>query len=192
LVARTVEYLERTQEDDGGWRLAPGIYAHPLAPWFAGWQWPNLNPTCTLAGLLKDLGLGSPTLHAKADQLFARLARLEDVAGDEFYGVRPYAYYFLPEREHPQRDLYLAGVLWWLIRQHLAGRLSEGDHFFAYVRRPDTYTGRHLPVALLDDRLDRLAVEQAEDGGWPTPYDAQWRGWTTVQNLLTLRAFSRL
>ena len=81
----------------------------------------------------------------------------------------------------------LAGVLWWLIRQHLAGGLAEGDHFFAYVRSPNTYTGRLLPAALLSERLDRLAAEQAEDGGWPSPYAAHWRGWTTVQNLLTLR-----
>jgi hypothetical protein len=192
LLARAVAYLEQTQDDDGGWRFAEGIYAHPLAPWFQGWQWPSLNPACTIAGVLKELGLGSTSLHARVDALFARLARLDDVASDDFYGVRPYACYFLPSWEHPQRDLYLAGVLWWLIRQHLAGTLADGDHFFAYVRTPSTYTGRLLPEALLNAHLDQLVAEQADDGGWPSPYDSHWRGWTTVQNLLTLRAFGRL
>ncbi|HWE60210.1 MAG TPA: hypothetical protein VHB98_00715 [Chloroflexota bacterium] len=192
LPARTVAYLEHTQDDDGGWRFADGVYAHALAPWFQGWQWPSLNPACTIAGLLKELALGSATLHAGVEQLFTRLARLEDVAGDDFYGVRPYAYYFLPTWEHPRRDLYLAGVLWWLIRQHLSGSLADSDHFFAYVRTPRTYTGRLLPASLLAERLDQLVAEQAEDGGWPSPYNAHWRGWTTVQSLLVLRAFGRL
>lgn len=192
LLRRAVAHLEQTQDEDGGWRLGAGVYQHALAPWFAGWQWPSLNPACTLAGLLRELGLGSPELHARVAGLFARLARAEDLAGDEFYSVRPYAYYFLPEWPHPQRGLYLSGVLWWLIRQHVAGRLADGEHFFAYVRHPGAYTARHLPEALLAARLDMLAAEQAADGGWPTPYDPGWRGWGTLQNLLVLRAFGRV
>jgi hypothetical protein len=192
LLRTAVSYLEEMQEENGNWRFAPEIYQHTLAPWFQGWQWPNLNPTCTLAGLLKELGLGSERLHTRVEQLFTQLARIEDVAGDEFYGVRPYAYYFLPEWNHPQRELYISGVLWWLIRQHLANTLEDSEHFFAYVRHPQTYTAQHLPAALLQDRLNRLEAEQAEDGGWPSPYDAGWRGWSTIQNLLVLRAFSRL
>lgn len=189
LLTRAVAYLEQTQDDDGGWRFAAGAYQHALAPWFAGWNWPNLNPACSLAGVLKELGLGSAELHRRVEGLFVRLARVDDVAGDDFYGVRPYAYYFLPEWEHPQRELYLSGVLWWLIRQHVAGKLADGEHFFAYVRTPRTYTARLLPPALLAERLDLLAREQAEDGGWPSPYSDAWRGWTTLQNLLVLRAF---
>jgi hypothetical protein len=34
-----------------------------------------------------------------------------------------------------------------------------------------------------------MPAEQGEDGGWPTPYDANWRGRATIQNLLMLRAF---
>jgi hypothetical protein len=37
-----------------------------------------------------------------------------------------------------------------------------------------------------------LAAEQQEDGGWPTPYNPNWRGWVTVQNLLVLRAFGKI
>lgn len=192
LLRRTVSYLERTQDDDGGWRFTEAVRGHEMAPWFQGWEWPNLNPTCAIAGLLRELGLGSADLHARVDGLFSRLARLEDVAGDQFYGVRPYAYYFLPEWQHPRRDLYLAGVLWWLIRQHLADAVEDGNHFFAYVRAPQTYTARLLPSELLAVRLERLEAEQAADGGWPSPYAEHWRGWTTVQNLLVLRAFGRL
>ncbi len=192
VLQRAVEYLETTQDEDGGWRFSPAIYEHDLAPWFQGWQWPNLNPTCTLAGLLKELGLGSERLHAGVERLFAQLASVKDVAAGEFYDVRPYAYYFLPTWEHPQRDLYRAGVLWWLIRQHVESKIQDAPHFFEYVRSPQTYTGKLLPASLLAEQLDRLEAEQAEDGGWPTPYDQGWRGWVTMQSLLVLQQFGRL
>src|SRR5947209_5851471 len=54
LLQGAVEYLERTQEETGNWRFSAEIYQHELAPWFQGWQWPNLNPACPLAGLLKE------------------------------------------------------------------------------------------------------------------------------------------
>jgi hypothetical protein len=138
------------------------------------------------------LGLGSDALHARVERLFAQLARVEDLTSSEFYSVRPYAYYFLPEWDHPQRELYLSGVLWWLIRQHLAGAEMDSNHFFAYVRHPKTSTARNLPETILQKQLDRMLAEQEEDGGWPTPYDANWRGWTTIQNLLVLRAFGKV
>jgi hypothetical protein len=192
LLAHTVKYLERSQDADGGWRLHPEVFEYELASWFQAWQWPALNPTCTLAGLLKELGLGSPQLHVRAEALFARMARAEDLLTDDFYSVRPYAYLFLPEHPHPQRELYLSGVLWWLIRQHAAGTIADGGHFFEYVRGPHTFIGRLLPGAILEQRLDLLAAEQAGDGGWPSSYDSRWRPWITVQNLLTLQQFGRL
>ena len=191
LLQRVVAYLEKTQDEDGGWRFSPAIYEHDLAPWFQGWQWPNLNPSCTLAGLLKELGLGSERLHAGVERLFAQRANVKDVAASEFYDVRPYVYYFLPEWQHPQRDLYRAGILWWLIRQQVEGTIQDAPHFFEYVRSPQTYTGSHLPTYILAEQLDRLEAEQAEDGGWPTPYDQGWRGWVTIQSLLVLQQFGR-
>jgi len=162
-----------------------------LAPWYQAWQWPNLNPACCLAGLLRVLGLGSENLHARVGALFERLARPADLAGDDFYAVRPYAYYFLPEWLHPQRELYLSGVLWWLIRQHAGGRLAGAAHFFVFVREPASYTGARMPPAIISEQLDNLSSAQADDGGWPTAYDSGWRGWVTVQNLQVLRAFGR-
>jgi hypothetical protein len=191
LLARAATYLEQTQDQDGGWRFSPAVYASDLAPWFQAWQWPNLSPACSLAGLLRELGHGSETLHARVAALFDRLGRPADLTGDDFYGVRPYAYYFLPEWSHPRRELYLSGVVWWLIRQHLSGHIQDAAHLFEFVREPATYVAAQLPAEILSDQLDKLSATQAEDGGWPTPYDQGWRGWVTVQNLLVLRAFGR-
>lgn len=192
LLQRAMQYLETTQEEDGGWRFAPSIYEHELAPWFQGWQWPNLNPACTLAGLLKELGLGSSRLHNGVERLFATYANVKDVAAGEFYDVRPYVSYFLPEWQHPQREFYLSGVLWWLIRQQIEGKLADALHFFEYVGSPQTYLGQHLPTSMLAAELEQLAAEQQEDGGWPSPYDSRWRGWVTVQSLLVLQQFGKL
>ena len=188
----TVRYLESTQAADGTWRFAPEVYEHALAPWFQGWEWPNLNPACSLVGLLKMMGLGSDALHAGVEHAFTQFARPQDVAEGEFYAVRPYTTYFLPEWQHPQREFYLAGVLWWIVRQELKQTFDDSDHFFAYVRDPQTDTARLLPPTMIAARLDQLAADQAEDGGWPSPYDAGWRGWTTMQALLVLRAFGRV
>lgn len=192
LLERAAAYLEATQDEDGGWRFSAAVQAHPMAPWFQGWTWPNLNPACVIAGLLRDLGLGSPRLHARVEQLFIAHAQLADLATGPFYAVRPYAGYFLTVNEHPRRELYLAGLLWWVIRAHLAGDLPSASHFFAYVPDPNCYTGRQLPATIIAEQLDRLEAEQQADGGWPTPYAAHWRSPTTVQSLLILRAFGRI
>lgn len=192
LLQRTLAYLEATQYEDGTWRFTPEVYAHELAPWFQGWEWPNLNPSCSIAGLLKELHLGSDRLHSRVERLFSQLARVADLTGDDFYAVRPYAYYFLPEWAHARRELYLSGVLWWLIRGYVNGTIADSEHFFAYVRHPRTYTGRFLPAQLLAERLEALEAEQANDGGWPSPYNPRWRGHITMQNLLLLKAFGRL
>lgn len=192
LLQRTVGYLEDTQTEDGDWRFTPEIFEHDLAPWFQAWEFPALNPACVIAGALIELDLGSDRLHAGVKRLFDRLARVEDLLGDEFYALQPYAFYFMADWKHPQRELYRWGVVWWLVRQHLEGKLADAGHFFEYVRNPRTFAGRAIPRGILDAELDRLASEQAEDGGWPTPYDARWRGPATVNSLLVLRAFDRI
>jgi hypothetical protein len=192
LVQQAVAYLEETQAEDGCWRFSENIYAHPLAPWFRGWTWPNLNPSCPLAGVLRAYGLGSARLHQRVAALFERWQNLGEITEGEFYAVHAYALYFLPPGDLPQREFYLSGLLWWLIRRHLSNEIADNGHWFEYVVSPHTWIGQHLPPAILDDRLERLAAEQRPDGGWPTPYNPLWRGPVTIQNLLVLRAFGRL
>lgn len=192
LLARAVEYLEESQHEDGSWRFAPAVYEGELAPWFRGWTWPNLNPTCTIAGLLRALGLGSARLHGRVADLFDRLARPADLLTDEFYTARPYAYYFDADGGGEQAELYRAGILWWLIRQHETGKVQDGAHFFEYARVPDAPVARHIPRDIAAAELDRLASEQGSDGGWLSPYGDQWRGAITVQSLLVLHAYGRI
>lgn len=192
LIQKTLAYLETAQEEDGSWRFRPEIYAQPMAPWFKNWTWPNLNPACTTAGILRAYGLGSARLHRRVLALFEQLADLSEVADGDFYSIRPYAMYFQPEWDHPQREFYLNGLLWWLIRQHLTNKIADSGHWLEYIESPDSWLGRNMPPAILQDRLNRLEAEQMPDGGWPTPYHPLWRGPVTVNNLIILRAFGRI
>ena len=141
---------------------------------------------------MRQLGLGSSRLHERVGQLFGQLARPADLLSDEFYAVRPYAYYFATDGAGEESDLYRAGILWWLIRQHERGLAQDGAHFFEYARRPDLPAARHIPKSIVDDELVPLASEQQEDGGWSSPYGDHWRGAITVQCLLVLQAYGRL
>jgi hypothetical protein len=192
LVQRAVAYLEETQEKDGCWQFTPEIYAHPIAPWFRGWTWPNLNPSGTLAGILREYGLGSDRLHRRVAALFKKWTNLRDIADGEFYSIRAYAVYYLPEGRLPNREFILSGLLWWLIRKHLSEELVDNGHWFEYIRSPQSWVGGRLPVEILNERLDRLVAEQQPDGGWPTPYNPAWRSPVTINNLLILHAFNRL
>jgi hypothetical protein len=191
LLRRAEAYLERTQTADGDWRFSDGVLAHDIAPWFAHWEWPNLNPACTTSGLARQLGLGSPRLHERAAHLFERLARPDAIPDGDFYAVRPYAYYFLSDTPHPQREAYRDAVADWLLLQHREDA-QDGNHFFEYIRTPDSPIAQRLPSDMLNERLNRLLAEQSEDGGWPSPYNAAWRPWVTTQNLLVLQAFGRV
>jgi hypothetical protein len=68
----------------------------------------------------------------------------------------------------------------------------DNTHFFEYIRSPRTYAGVSIPSEIIKARLDLLLADQADDGGWPTPYETHWRPWITVNNLLVLREFGKL
>jgi hypothetical protein len=191
LLKRAVSYLENTQDKDGGWRFVPEIYQHMLAPWFQGWPWPNLNPACTLAGLLMELNIDTKDLFNRVQVLFTQLEKPEEVTQGEFYTVRPYAMYFIPETGNPRQDFYRSELVKWFIHQHTLNKL-DNSHFFEYIRSPKTYAGQGIPAEIITTRLELLLAEQAEDGGWPSPYDAHWRPWITVNNLLVLREFGKI
>jgi len=191
LLEKTAAYLERTQDPDGGWRFVPEIYQYKLAPWFQGWSWPNLNPACTLAGLLLEMKLGPKAVLQRVEQLFEQLEKPEDVTQGDFYTVRPYAVYFIACTGNTRQVFYRAELVNWFIRQHQQNKM-DNSHFFEYIRSPRTFAGENIPAEIISNRLDLLLAEQADDGGWPSPYGAHWRPWITVNNLLVLREFGRL
>ncbi len=192
VLQKTVAFLEDTQGEDGTWQFTPEIYQHELAPWFKAWEWPNLNPSCPIAGLLKQLGVGSDRLHQRVQVLFDRQANFIDLTGNQFYQAKPYADYFQTEWDFPQAEFYRMGVVWWLLRQHVIATEIDATHWMQLAPAPNSAVTSRLPEPVLQAEIDRLIADQSEDGGWPTPYSPRWRGWITINNLLTLKAYGRI
>jgi hypothetical protein len=178
IVRRLAGWLEAAQGEDGDWRFPPEVYRHDLAPWFAGWTFPSLNPALCLAGLATRLGIGSDRLHGRVRGLADRLASPAEVRDGGFYNVLPYVEYF-PWVEHPERETYLAALVARIAADARAGAYDDAGHFFEHAGPPDGAIAVRLPPELVAGQLDRLLAEQQADGGWPSPYDPAWRSWAT-------------
>jgi hypothetical protein len=64
---------------------------------------------------------------------------------------------------------------------------------------PDAYARSFIADSVLEEHLTALEHSQSDDGGWPLSWPAlspaaemEWRGYLTLQRLLTLRAYGRL
>lgn len=184
-------WIETAQADDGDWPFPAGLDDHDLAPWFAAWTFPSLNPALCLAGAAARLGIGSPRLFARVRNLADRLASVEEIQTGGFYSLLPYAEYF-PYLDHPQREPYLAAIADRIASDARAGAYDDAGHFFDHAGPADGELIRRLPTNVVDDQLDRLLAEQQPDGGWPSPYNPIWRSWSTAAALNTLRAHRRV
>ena len=174
-------WLERNQAPDGDWHFAQEVPREKIAPWFAGWAFPSLNPACCLAGLAQRLGVATPDMLGRVAVLFSRLGSVEEARDGAFYAVLPYVEY-VAGVDFPARDRYIAALA-----EGIAARAYEdAQHVFDHAINGGPELAAQLPPALLAAQADRLMDEAAADGGWPTPYDPAWRPWATASALGTL------
>ena len=185
LVRNLERWLIANQNEDGDWHFAPAIYEHELAPWFAGWTFPSLNPACCLAGLAARLGIGTEAMQARVRALFDARASLDEARTGEFYTILPYVEY-LSGVEHPERDAYLAALAANITTTAEQGGYADAGHFFDHALGGGDDLLRRLPADLIAQQRARFLAEQAADGGWPTPYDPAWRPWATAGSLIML------
>lgn len=188
MVQHLAGWLERDQGDDGCWRFSPGVYEHDLAPWFQAWQFPSLNPALDLAGLAARMGIGSARLHSRVADLAGRLASLAEVESADFYTLLPYVEYF-PWVDHPRREQFVERIAARIEQVAREGGYADAQHFFEHLGPPDGDLARRLPPDLIANQLDLLRAEQQGDGGWPTPYNQDWRSWATAANAITLHHY---
>ena len=189
VVARLGAWLAANQDEDGGWNFSPAVTAAPMAPWFAGWTFPNLNPVLSLIGQADRLGLYLPDTFSRTRGLFDRMASLDAIPVATFYELLPYVD-CLPWVEHPQRDAYLTACAARVETLAAEGAYEDAVHFFQHAGPPGGPIVTLLPPAIVSAQLDRLRAEQRDDGGWPTPYDPVWRSWVTAQVAATLVSFA--
>lgn len=183
-------WLVRNQDEDGCWRLPPEVHDHALAPWFAGWTFPSLNPALCLSGLATRLGIGPALMHQRVRDLFDDLASLEEVAKGGFYELLPYVEY-VPWVAHPRRDEYLEALASRITEIATAGGYDDAGHFFGHLGPANGPIAGMVSAELVSDWLDRLGEEQEQDGGWPSPYAHHWRSWATVSALEVLQDYGR-
>jgi hypothetical protein len=174
-------WLAANQHEDGDWHLAPEVLREEIAPWFAGWSFPSLNPACCLAGLANRLGIATPDMLARVDGLFRRLGSVEEARDGAFYNVLPYVEY-VAGVSFPERDAYLAAIAGGIGSREY----EDAGHFFDHALGGDPEVVARTSSERLAAEADRLMGEVGDDGGWPTPYDPAWRPWATTSALLTL------
>jgi hypothetical protein len=186
IVKRLAAWLEGAQAEDGDWHFSPDIYQYELAPWFAGWTFPSLNPALCLAGAAMRLGIGSDRLHTRVRRLADQLASAEQVATADFYALLPYVEYF-PWVEGPRQDEMLTAIAVRIGQIATDGGYDDAGHFFDHLGPANGELARRVSPAIIRQQLDRLHAEQQPDGGWPTPYDQSWRPWATANAIIALR-----
>jgi hypothetical protein len=188
MLGRLERWLEDNQDEDGCWRFTRGVYEHELAPWFASWTFPSLNPPLCVAGVARRLGIGSDRLFGRVAALADRLATLDEVDTGGFYDLLPYVEYF-PWVEHSRQEEYLDRLAARIAQIAGDGGYEDAGHFFDHVGSANGELAKRLPQQLLDAQLKRLRGEQQPDGGWLTPYDSAWRPWATASALAILKDY---
>ncbi|SNS22225.1 hypothetical protein SAMN05443665_1001550 [Actinomadura meyerae] len=195
-VDRVAGYLAGITRADGGVPFVlPTVRDTPHAPW---WQTPDdppgaLNPTGTLAGMLHRAGSAHPWLGPATDFCWRHLDR-------PGLNLGPYdVLAVLTFLDHvPDRDR--AEAAFSRHRDTLAAA-AHSDHqgILDFAPAPGGYGHRLFDHDAIEGRLDALIAAQADDGGWDVAFAGwtpltrpEWRGHTTVERLLTLRAYGRL
>lgn len=208
LVPALLAYLKKLTLPGGGLPLATTAvkrYAH--APWWATEAdgIPALNPTGKIVGML----LGSPLRERLWDQDWFQAhldflwQTLENSRPGDFHDGEQWDV-FLAHAPDSARAAKLYAVLdEWLSSPGVIERNPHADGYVQkvldYAPTPASYAHRFVTKDEVELHLDELQLQQQPDGGWPISWPAvstaseqEWRGYLTVNRLLTLRAYGRL
>ncbi len=180
------------------------------APWWASADptEPSLHITAAICGAAHRAGDGSPGVAGHpwlTETTDWCLRRITDAEGrhpayeqlyvtrflDAVAGSRPEA------RDHLERLADSMPPTWQLPVE--GGTEDEKLEPIQFAPHPDRPVRRLVPDDVIEDDLDRLEAAQTSDGGWAVDFvpvtaaaTIEWRGFVTVQALLTLAANGRL
>ncbi|HLV74417.1 MAG TPA: hypothetical protein VKY91_16700 [Vulgatibacteraceae bacterium] len=198
-VTRIGDHLTSITAAGGGVPFVlPSVRGTPRAPW---WQTPQtpadppgaVNPTATLAGLLHRAGSRHPWLGPATDFCWRHLEGPgADLGAYDVLAILTFL-------DHvPDRDR--AEAAFTRLRDALAAHAHSDHHGpLDFAPRPAGYGRRLFTGETVDAALDALVDAQADDGGWDVAFPIwtpitrhEWRGFTTVETLRTLRAHGRM
>ena len=178
-------WLEANQAPDGDWHLSAATRSGDLAPWFAAWQHPALNPACCVTGLANRLGIATTSMLERTASLFSAGASIEQVAQGTFYDLLPYAEYLTAIQDIENRDAWL-DTFAERIRAASTEIYADAGHFWEQVLALGGPIIERLPSELLASNATHLMDEQEADGSWPSPYSPAWQPWITSMAIATL------
>lgn len=203
IVERACDYLATITTPEGGVPVAlPSIRDYPRAPWWQAEDDPpaSLNPTAALAGLLYKHGKRHPWLDSATRYCWRAIAATETT---EFHDLMPVLTFLehVPDRARAERELERLAE-----RMRRPGVITYETDAEGYVKgpldwapRPQSSCRRLFSDDTLATHLAALAARQQADGGWPISWspvspacETEWRGWVTIEALLTLRAYGAL
>ena len=201
LVRAACDYLVSISTADGGVPFVlPSVRDTPAAPW---WETPddppgNLNPTAALAGLLHKYGVDHPFAEQATAFCWPRIEALTETSPYEAYPVLTFLDH-APDRDRAEAAFERLAPL---VKPHVTLEPdTPGEAHFPldFAPTPDGFGRLLFDDDVIERHLDALVDAQGDDGSWTFNWPAwtpvvqhEWKGFVTVERLLTLRAHGRV
>jgi hypothetical protein len=206
MLPATLGYLESITGPDGGLPFVlASVVDYPRAPWWQpepgedGGVLSNLNPTGSILAALYKNGIEHPWIGRATAFCWQRLDEMTETSPYEARSVIEFLDR-VPDRARAEAAYDRLSKL--LIEGGHVATDPEGGEGFSplhYAARPDTMARTLVSAEVMDAYLDRLAEQQADDGGWRFDFPSwtpittpEWRGVVTLESLMTLRDNGRL
>jgi hypothetical protein len=203
MVAKACDWLNIVTTAQGGLPFAlPSLEGYPHAPWMqTGDPIAQVNPTAALCGILLKHHVRHPWVERASAFCWQAIPQLET---DFFHEILP-AIEFLqhtPDR-HSEADAELQRFRGIVARPGVVALDPLASGYVKYppdwAPTPASFLRPVFDDATLAVHLQALANRQQADGGWPINWtalspaaEAEWRGWKTIEALLTLHAYAGL
>lgn len=188
LLDGTAHWVEMQREEDGSLANPAAVLDYPHAPW---WNGGGQTAPDSITGNLLAYGRATPTLAESTQRWAENNLTLENIQSTDWLFMNYHAFdYFLHAGDSATNrklwDATVANIL------RCAAAAPTGQHlvFFEFAPTPSSPVALAAEETLIEQCLATVAGGQQEDGGWWDEHHLpQWRPWTTICALLTLRAF---
>ncbi len=200
IIFRLCSYLERIAQESGAvMAVQESGNAFGAAPWVIESEAGDLYPTGALVGWLYVNGARHTWLERAT--AFCWRALEGGLSGPESFLAALRFLNYVPDRERAQRavqkigeQLFACGA----VTLQVSSR-GNGHGPLEYAPHPASVARTLFTEEVIAQHLDALEARQEVDGGWPIWWEPvskaselEWRGWLTLEALVTLRAYGRL
>lgn len=188
LLDGTAHWVEMQRREDGSLGNPAALLDYPHAPW---WNDGGQTAPDSITGHLLHFGRCSPSLAASTRRWVEANLTLESLRAIDWLFMNYHAHdYFMQVDDFPALEELREATIANILRCAEAAPASQHVVFFDFAPTPHAPLALAAENALIERCLATVANGQQEDGGWWDEHHLpQWRSWTTICNLLTLRAF---